>query len=140
MTPLDQYFIERYGLNAYVEHRLSLWAEWYSQNDYQHLNYPKESIESRHLKNGGVVDAYHGPRPLPCNPSAEEVESIIGILMQADEKIAKSLCYHYLNQNEQIAKARASGVSLAQFKINVNYARCWLKGWFHAKYDKLSKK
>ncbi len=132
MKSLDHYFIEKWGINDYVEHRLHHWAKWYSQNNSQNLGYPKESLESRHLNSGGVIHPGRGQKPLPCNPAAEELEAIIGILRQADERIAKALCQDYLYKSEQSLKAKIIGVSLAQYKIDVALARYWLRGWFHA--------
>lgn len=132
MKYLDQYYIEKWGINSYVEHRLEHWAKWYKQNEYSHLGYPKESLEFRHLNSGGVIHTSRRPKPLSCNPAAEEIERIIGILMRVDEKAAKAICQEYLYNKDQIIKAREMGISLSQFKVHVAYARYWLRGWFNA--------
>lgn len=143
MKFLDQYYIEKWGINDYVEHRLRHWVKWYSQNDIHHLGYPQECLESRHLTNGGVIHHNRGLKPLPCNPTAEEMENIISILTQADEKVAKALRQDYIYKSEQALKAKILGVSVAQYKIDVGFARYWLRGWFHAQLiknlDNLSK-
>lgn len=136
MKFIDKYYIEKCGMDKYVEHRLTQWARWYRHQDYAHLGYPKESLESRHLTNGGVVHPNRGPKPLPCNPVAEDLERIITMMRQQEEKSSNALCQEYLNSAEQSYKARALGVSLAQFKIQVALGRQWLKGWFHANYSK----
>jgi hypothetical protein len=136
MKILDQYFIEKFGVNDYVEHRLHHWAKWYGQNNGSNLGYPSESLESRHLNSGGVIHSNGGIRPLPCNPAAEELEAVISILMQYDEKIAQALCQDYLYKKDQLKKAKGMGISAAQFKIDVAHARYWLRGWFHAQLMK----
>lgn len=131
MKPIDKYYIEKWGMDKYVEHRLTQWAKWYRHHD-EHLGYPKESLESRHLTNGGVTHSNLGKPVLPCNPVAEDLERIITFMRQHDEKISKALCQEYLSCMEQSYKARGLGISLAQFKIQVALARQWLKGWFWA--------
>lgn len=77
MNILDQIYIKKWGINAYVEHRLHHWAKWFNQADQHGLGYPQEALELRHLNNGGITHPRSGIKPLPTNQAAEDFEAII---------------------------------------------------------------
>lgn len=136
LNPINTTKNQNYIIDDYIEMRLEEWAKWFSRNDYRHLGYPSESLEFRHLNNGGVIHKNYGSKASFCNVDAEEVEKIIVLMKQVEPKAAAALCQEYLDWRCQSSKAKAIGVSLAQYKVNLALARQWLQGWFCAHFYK----
>lgn len=111
----------------YVDERLQQWAEWYSRDNLFGLGYPSCSIEYR-LMTEGVIVKTTGPKSLPSNEEAEEIELLVNEIAKQNERIALALRCQYFGHRRSRERAKSLGVSYAQFRIYVDLGRQWLAG------------
>lgn len=114
-------------LMKYVEERLYQWAEWYSRSNFCGLGYPPYSLEYRIMREGTIVRST-GPRPLPCNDAAEEIESLVVEMAQQNFNMAIALRCHYFNRGSLRSKSKKLNVSYTQYRHYVELAHQWLIG------------
>lgn len=112
----------------YIELRLEIWAKWYASIMDSGLGYPKQSLESRALENGGVLVRSFGPKSLPSNESAEEIESLVCQLAKQNSKLATALREFYFGQGTVKQRAKKINTSSTQFRVFVDMAKQWLIG------------
>lgn len=111
----------------YIERRLEEWADWYSRGNNYGLGYPSCSILYRLMKEGHIIRS-SGPKPLPTNEAAEEIESLIKIMAQQNQTMALALRCQYFTQGSLRQKAKQLNMSHTQFKHYVDMAHQWLAG------------
>lgn len=124
----------------YLNQRLEEWAEWFSRKEQLGLGYPTQSREYKLMTIGNISRENPGPKPLPVNEAAEEMENIIRIMatqsLQA-KKNAEALRGFYLQNKRKQSKcemARLRGISEGSIRRQLNGALSWLAGWFTAIY------
>ncbi len=125
-------------INKYLDNRLKQWALWHTMKEENALGYRKKTNEKKLMDLGTVVQESKYPKPLPSNPSAEEVEKVIVMMKKQGsqtEKYAEAMREYYLKSGENKRKAsRILGVAEGQFYVLFNGALTWLNGWFTGKH------
>lgn len=114
-------------LMDYIEERLHQWAEWFSRGNFCGLGYPPCSMEYRIMREGTVIRST-GPRPLPTNEAAEEMEALIREMAQQNINMALALRCEYFNRGSLRKKAQKLNISHTQFKNYLGMAHQWLAG------------
>ena len=114
-------------LMQYVEDRLYQWADWYSRGNLGGLGYPPYSLEYRMMREGTITRTT-GPKPLPTNEAAEEIESLVKEMAEHNPKMALALRMHYFDKGSLRRKAKELNVSHSHFKYYVDLAHQWLVG------------
>lgn len=117
-------------ISKYVETRLQEWADWFIRGNTYGIGYPHESAITMVKKGVTVKKKKDFKLPiLPTNESAEEVEKFVVEMSHQNRQMADALRKFYFGREPTIAlKAKAFGVSAAQFKILLGMARQWLAG------------
>ena len=110
----------------YVEYRLQAWANWYTHGCGFGLGYPAKNLMLKLQEMGVLCTQTIGPRPLPLNTDAEEVEKLVAELAQRYRSLANSLREYYLGEGTMMQKAKRLEMSYAQFKICVDKGKVWL--------------
>lgn len=127
------------NMQGYVEQRLDVWARWYAKGNHYGLGYPSCSLEYRFMREG-IVRGEVGPRWLPVNAPAEEMERLIQSLARQKPEEAQCLRDYYLQYGSYRQHAKASGLSATYLQYQVEKARHWLAGWLTAKGEHSSRK
>ena len=121
-------------LDKYIERRLQTWADWFMR-DLHGLGYSRESsimMFQKGIKFG--KDKAYNLLVLQTNESAEEIEKLVVEMSGQNLKMADALRKYYLGREPILRlKAKALGISEAQFKILLGMARQWLAGRLSAK-------
>lgn len=121
-------------INGYINYRLDLWADWYQRCKDNSLGYPSSNILARVKEMGGHYIKSTGPKPLPSNIEAEEIESLVREMHQQDTKMALALRRYYHTDNDLIGTTiKDFKMSHTQLLVHVNRARAWLAGRLSAK-------
>ncbi len=126
-------------VNKYLDNRLSQWARWYLREKIDKgLGFPDRAIEYNLKELGTIIQETPGPKPLPTNEQAEEIEAAVCTMSQQTsqtEKFAEAVRKFYLDSKENKHRAaKIIGVSEAQFYIYFNNGLSWLNGWFTGKH------
>ncbi len=116
----------------YVEERLQQWAEWYSRGNLYGIGYPIYTVEYR-LMTEGIVVRSTGPKPMPFNEEADEIEILIKEMAQQNQKMALALRCQYFSSGALRVKAKKLHISHSQFKYLLDLAHQWLAGRLSAK-------
>ena len=95
----------------YIEKRLHEWAEWFNRKENLIKGYATTSIEYRMMTEGFIPNENFGPKPLPSNESAEEIESHIKEMSNQHQAMAEVLRVYYLQRGNLRDKARRVGIS-----------------------------
>lgn len=116
--------------SKYIENRLQEWADWYIRGNNHGIGFPPESFITM-LEKGITIKkkkSFNLPI-LPSNESAEEMEKFVVEMSRQNQQMANALRKYYFGREPTIQlKAKAFGVSGAQFKILLGMARQWLAG------------
>lgn len=129
-------------IDEYLEKRLQEWAEWFLQKTIGTGSLPKETIEYI-LMTYGFFTRNPGPKSVPINESAEEIEALIREMAKNKkyQKDAEVIRVNYLIQSDNIIKkSRIIGMSPSQFKMRLWMAKRWLAGWLSASRKKSKNK
>jgi hypothetical protein len=118
---IDENFLE------YVEERLDQWAKWFSHGNSYGLSFSPCSIEYR-LMTVGIINKNPGPKPLPYNEEAEEIEMLVNEMSKQNKMMADVLRYNYFTQGAVRSKAKQLDIPRLNFERNVEMARQWLAG------------
>lgn len=118
---MNQIFIE------YVKTRLLEWAEWHCKGNFVGLGFSSFSIEYR-LMVEGIINKRQGPRPLPSNEDAEEIEIYWVEMYKQNEPIAVALHHHYLIEGTLQSRSKLMGISHSQFRHYVQMGFQWMAG------------
>ncbi|HVV69588.1 MAG TPA: antiterminator Q family protein [Gammaproteobacteria bacterium] len=118
----------------YLEERLHQWADWYLSGNSYGLGYPRCSIEYRILLEG-CIQHNPGPKPLPTNEAAEEIEALVKQMAEYNENMAKALRCHYFLTGTLRTKSAKLKISHSHFKHYVDMGHQWLAGRLFAKRD-----
>ena len=121
--------------DAYLEDRLTEWADWIVRYNAYGVGYPSKTIEARLRDEGGVLISGTGQFYPPTNPRAEEIEQCIKALNEQIPKLAKAVRAYYLEPGLIKHRARKAGCSYSQFRVLVDMAKVWLKGRLSAMYE-----
>ncbi len=119
----------------YLEERLYQWAEWYLRGNSYGLDYPKCSIIYRILTEG-CIQRSTGPKPLPTNEAAEEIEDLVKQMAEYNPTMAKALRCQYFQTGTLRSKATHLSMSHSHFKHCVEMGHQWLAGRLSAKKRK----
>lgn len=119
--------------DQYIEDRLIEWGEWFMKGCDSGIGFPRRNILARIREEGGLLVAGTGAKNLPCNSSAEEVESLVCELSQQQPERANVLRIYYFNPIDPLSKAIHSGYSKSQFYAHLKFAHEWIKGYLSAK-------
>lgn len=112
----------------YVRERLQQWADWYIRGNDFGLGYPKCSIEYR-MRTEGRLQKRRGPKPLPVNEAAEEIEAFIKEMAEHHNRLmAEALRCQYLVTGTYRTRAKRLNVSYSGFKSLVDMGEQWLAG------------
>jgi hypothetical protein len=111
----------------YLEERLYQWADWYSRGNFYGLGYPSCSMEYRMMTEGAVV-RNTGPKQLPSNEAAEEMESLVKEMAEHNKTMADALRCQYFLPGSLRSKAAKLDISHSHFKHYVDMAHQWLAG------------
>lgn len=122
-----------------LDERLHKWAEWASFNQVN-IGYPSSS-PLNWFREKGLVKSTPGARiPGAKNDTAEEMEKAVCALHQQSPRLAKALCYFYLNPNTTYSKLIYDfkrqfniDLSIRRFKEYVHQAKEQLKMYFAGK-------
>lgn len=119
----------RKNINDYVNYRLDIWADWYHRCRDNGLGYPSTNILARVKEMGGYYIKATGPKPLPSNLEAEEIEELVREMHQQDPKMALALRRHYQADSDILGHSlKDFKMSYTQLMVHVNRARAWLAG------------
>src|SRR4051812_3042610 len=123
----------------YVEYRLERWADWNRRKNDNGLGYAKESTIYRMMHIGCLSkenNSNYSDHPAFTMPAEiEETETLIKQMWEANHKIADALRKFYLGNERTVGqKAKALGVSVSQFRVHVDMAKCWLAGRLSARF------
>lgn len=118
---MDEYFIK------YVESRLLEWAEWHSKENYGGLGFSSVSLEYRLMMEGTIIKT-NGPRALPSNIDAEEIEIYWTEMYKQNEVIAIAIRNYYLMDGTLRTKSQLMNISHNQFRHYVQMAHQWMAG------------
>ena len=110
-----------------IENKLEQWATWYIKSGDYGLGYPSKAVEARIMEHD-VYCRTAGPKYLPSNETAEEIEVLITEMFKQTPKIALALREEYFSRGTLPQKAKNIGVSRSQFKVCVDMAKQWLAG------------
>ncbi len=116
----------------YLENRLYEWADWYLHGNSYGLGYPRCSIELRILLEG-CIQRNPGPKPIPTNESAEEIEELVKQMAKYNVNMAKALRCQYFITGTLRTKAARLQMSHSHFKHCVEMGHQWLAGRLSAK-------
>lgn len=115
------------NIHDHIEHKLEQWASWYIRAGDSGLGYPSKSMEARIMEQD-IYCRTAGPKYLPSNETAEEVEALITEMFKQTPKIALALREEYFSRDTLPQKAKNIGISRSQFKVCVDMAKQWLAG------------
>lgn len=117
-------------VDEYLDHRLEEWADWFIHGNTFGIGYPHESAITMIEKGITVKKKKVFKLPiLPTNESAEEMEKFVVEMSYQNRRIADVLRKYYFGREPTTPlKAKAFGVSGAQFHILLSMARQWLAG------------
>lgn len=117
-------------ISKYIENRLQEWADWFIRGNNHGIGYPPESFITMLEKGVNIKRKKDFKLPiLPTNESAEEMEKFVVEMSRQNQQMANALRKYYFGREPTISlKAKAFGVSGAQFKILLGMARQWLAG------------
>ena len=125
--------------SKYLEHRLKIWADWQSKKEGDAHGYSTESLTYKIMTVGALSKA-SGPRCLPSNPEAEEVEGWLKDLSKIYPSQAQALREKYLYTNPYLSEgkrdervARKLDMSASLFRYRVNNAKMYLLGCLEVK-------
>lgn len=116
----------------YLEERLYEWAEWYLQGNSYGLGYPTCSIIYRILTEE-CIQRSPGPKPLPTNEAAEEIEDLVKQMAEYNLTMAKALRCQYFLTGTLRTKAARLQMSHSHFKHCIDMGHQWLAGRLSAK-------
>lgn len=114
-----------------IEHRLTVWAHWYTQLIAGSLGYASLPIDEI-IKAGCLVKRTHA-KDIPTNETAERVDAALQVLRQDNLALAKALYAFYVLPGLLKDNARQLGLSYSGFKQQVYMGKIWLVAWFTAK-------
>lgn len=115
-----------------LEERLYQWADWYSRGNFFGLGYPTTSVEYR-IMTEGILARTNGPKSLPSNESAEQIEELVKQMAKQSERMAQALRCHYFMPGSLRNKAAYLQISHSHFKYYVDLAHQWLAGNLNAR-------
>lgn len=93
-----------------------------NQSDYHFANAGKMiEVGNEGLKSGG-------PKPLPNNQNAEEIEFLVNEMFGQNNKMALALRIHYFGKRKSRDRSIELEISATRFRIYVDMARQWLAG------------
>jgi len=124
MTPVS--------FDRYLQNRLEQWADWYLRGNFYGLGYPHCSLEYRLLSEGNIQHN-KGPRPLPSNEAAEEIEDMVKQMAEHNRSMANALRCQYFVTGTLRTRAARLKMSHSHFKHYVDMAHQWLAGCLSAK-------
>jgi hypothetical protein len=116
---------------AELDYRLQVWARWYQSLLSGSLGYSNSPLAS--LIETGIAIGSTGPKPLPINEVAEEMDAAIRTLRQHNTDLSRALVIYYTGQGPLRQRGKVLGISHRCFMERVNAARQWLTGWLSAK-------
>lgn len=117
----------------YVEKRLNQWADWCLRGNDYGLGFPKKTMEAKLKDGGGIWVKVTGEKPLPSNPQAEHIESLIKELAQLRKYLALVVSMQYLTQGIPKQKAKKIELSYSRYYTYLALAKHWLDGRLRAK-------
>lgn len=100
----------------YVEYRLYAWGRWARTHEEGADGYPRRTVEARLVDEGGVLISGTGPRPLPVDSGAEQIERLVTRLQDVHPKWPEMLRKYYCADLCAADTAREIGVSTAVVK------------------------
>ena len=112
---------------SYLEERLYQWADWYLRGNFYGLGYPSCSIEHRILLEG-CIQRNPGPKPLPSNEAAEEIEELVKQMAEYNVNMAQALRHQYFLTGTLRTKAAHLKMSHSHFKHCLDMGHQWLVG------------
>lgn len=115
------------SFEKYLEDRLEQWADWYVRGNFYGIGYPSCALEYR-LLHEGHIQRNPGPRPMPTNDSAEEIEDLVKQMGEYNQIMAKALRCQYFMSGTLRTRAVHLKMSHTQFKHCVDMAKQWLAG------------
>jgi len=92
----------------HMEHRLTVWADWYTRGLGSGLGYPSKNILKKLQETGGVWIKGTGRPPVLSHPQAEEIEKLVGRLAQEYRSLADSLREYYCGQGMMSQKSKTA--------------------------------
>lgn len=120
------------SFEKYLQYRLEQWADWYLRGNCYGIGYPSCSLEYRLLWEGHIQRS-RGPRPLPSNEAAEEIEDLVKQMADYNPLLANTLRCQYFMVGTLRTRAAYLKMSHTYFKHCVDMAHQWLAGRLTAK-------
>ena len=117
----------RESFEKYLEDRLEQWADWYLRGNFYGIGYPSCALEYRLLREGHI-QRNPGPRPLPSNEAAEEIEDLVIQMAEYNLIMAEALRCQYFLEGTLRTRAAYLKMSHTHFKHCVDMAHQWLAG------------
>lgn len=116
----------------YLKNRLEQWADWYLRGNFYGIGYPTCALEYRLLSEGRIQRS-SGPRPVPSNDAAEEIEALVKQMAEHNLTMANALRCQYFVRGALRTRAARLKMSHSHFKHQVEMAHQWLAGRLSAK-------
>ena len=115
-------------IELYLEQRLRVWADWYSQGNSYRLGYPPVSITYFACYQQTATKMRNQPRVLPSHQDAEEIDDIVREMVKCCPILAKVLRCQYFTLGTLRQKAEKMQLSQTQFRSYVEMSKLWLAG------------
>ena len=121
-------------LSKKVDEMLDEWAIWSRTGVNPGIGFPRMSSIAWLIENGGIVARTTGPKYLPENKEAEEMNTWISQLNQEKPIEAQALIAYYLSGMIKETLAKKLKITPRMLNMRIRIAKIWLEGRFSSKY------
>jgi ECF sigma factor len=111
-----------------VELMLEEWASWSASDILNGLGYSRFSNIGWLVETGGLIIHTTGPRRVPDNFIAEEMDSWLVELKSVKPLEADAIIAYYLSGYFKERVARKFQISVRMLEVRIKFAKTWLEG------------
>ena len=119
-------------IEKYIKDRLEEWADWYGRGRDNYLGYPSKCTLARLIDGELLMNNNAGPKNMPTNERAEEIEKLVKEMAEQNYTMATVLRCQYFLHGSLRSKAKYLNkylkISHTQFKYYVDMSEQWLAG------------
>jgi ECF sigma factor len=119
-----------------VELMLEEWARWSSIDLLNGLGYSRFSNIGWLVETGGLIIHTNGPRRVPDNSIAEEMDKWLVELKRYKPLEAEAIICYYLSGFIKERIARKFKVSVRMLEVRIKTAKTWLEGRYSGQREK----
>lgn len=118
---------KNYNLDVeYTRQRLKEWGYWCNRIITMGLGYPNMSMEGKLIASGGVIIKATNPSLIPQNTEAEEINHLVNMLGNINQKQAYIINIHYTSNDSTKNKIKKMRLAPRTYHDQLNKALLWI--------------